>query len=60
MHGQRIPGRTAGIADREARCQQCGDCTVRHYAHRTVDDRCEQSGRGGGDARCEMCELEGR
>jgi hypothetical protein len=59
MHGQRIPGHTAGIADRQARRQECVDRTVRHYAHRTVHDRCEQNGRGGGDARCETCELEG-
>jgi hypothetical protein len=60
MHGQRIPGRSAGIADREARRQECGDRTVRHTAHQTVEDRCEQNGRCGGDARCEMCELEGK
>ncbi len=59
MHRQRMPGRTAGIVDREARSQECGDRTVRDHAHRTVEDRCEQNGGCGGDARCEMCELEG-
>jgi hypothetical protein len=60
MHGQRMPGRVAGIADRPARAHGCGDRTVRHHAHRTVDDRCEQNGCCGGDARCETCELEGK
>ena len=60
MHGQRMPGRTAEIADRQARAHGCGDRTVGHHAHRTVDDRCEQNGRGGGDTRCEMSELEGK
>ena len=60
MRRQRIPGRSAGIADREARRQECGDQTVRHYSHRTVHDRCVQNASGGGDACCAMCELEGK
>ena len=60
MHGQRMPGRTAGIADRQARPHGCGDRTVRHHAHRSVDDRREQNARGGGDTQCQMCELEGK
>lgn len=57
MYSQRIRASSAGVAAREAKGHESGDCAVRHCARRTVAPSWEQNGCCGGD---EMCELEGK